>query len=68
MKRITKEDYTYYLMDKVTEPVEAIYRGCPNKSSSAICYCTGRCREIVGWKNTKTGEIKYDNPPLFQND
>jgi len=62
MKRITKEDYTYYLMDKVTEPMEAIYRGCPTE----VCYCTGRCREIVGWKNTKTNEIKYDNPSSFK--
>jgi len=34
--------------------VYAIYRGCPNRGKP--CYCTGECREIIGY-----GEFKPIN-------
>lgn len=30
-----------------------IYRGCPNKE----CFCSGACREIIGWRDKIFGEF-----------
>lgn len=43
-----KKDYFEELNKKVP-----IYKGCPNKE----CFCTGACREIIGWRDKIPGEI-----------
>lgn len=30
-----------------------IYKGCPNKT----CFCTGQCKEIIGYRDKIQGEI-----------
>jgi hypothetical protein len=28
-----------------------IYRGCPNTDSSVGCFCTGICKQIIGYRD-----------------
>jgi hypothetical protein len=51
-----KEEFTGYTPDPfkgnssflMNNNLEPIYRGCTNANG---CFCSGQCREIVGWKN-----------------
>lgn len=42
------KNYVTEIKDKVP-----IYKGCPNQQ----CFCTGACREIIGYRDKLPGEI-----------
>lgn len=33
-----------------------IYKGCPNSSNHGGCYCTGVCKEIIGYRDKLPNE------------
>lgn len=42
-----------------------IYRGCSNES----CFCTGACREIIGYRDKIPGEkipFKFEEEPEYE--
>lgn len=41
-------------IEKFNEKNVSILRGCPNQS----CFCTGKCKEIVGYRERVPGEIR----------
>lgn len=43
-----------------SEKREPIYKGCKNKT----CFCTNACKEVIGWKDKKTGNVEYVSNPL----
>ncbi len=51
------DDETLREISKKLETQEPIYQGCSNEQ----CFCTGKCREVIGYKNKVTGEIIYEN-------
>ncbi len=53
-----KYEYKKDLFEKA-ELTEPVYRQC----HAEVCYCSGRCKEIIGYKNKKTNEITYIQKP-----
>lgn len=55
---------TYDEIDTITDFIEntkdriPIRQGCPN----SICYCTGECQKIIGFRD-RLPEEKYPKPP-----
>lgn len=47
----TYEEYVKEFLDKHKDE-EPVHKGCKNK----VCYCTGDCKQIVGWKPKETLE------------
>lgn len=45
-KNELKKDENFCDWLKKQKDKKPIYRGCQND----VCYCTGKCREIVGWE------------------
>ena len=45
-------------VEKTKNSKTPIYKGCPNER----CFCTGACKEIVGWMP----KSKTSNPYLFK--
>lgn len=43
---------------------EPIYRGCNNRE----CFCTGKCKEIVGYKERPMNFIEILQSKKFSND
>lgn len=34
---------------------EPVRKGCLND----VCYCTGACQKIIGWRDPKTGKTEF---------
>lgn len=45
--------YNYSEKDVRTNTKVPIKRGCPNKQ----CFCTGKCNEIIGWRDKLSNEF-----------
>lgn len=57
MKDQKQNDLKYQIMKSTIDQYDKqvpIRRGCPNGQ----CFCTGKCQEIVGWRE-KTMEEKF---------
>lgn len=44
---LTNSQYNHSEKDTLTNGKVAIKRGCPNKE----CFCTGKCNEIIGYRD-----------------
>jgi hypothetical protein len=53
--RSLRDQYTDRLKNEVSKfnAKVPIYRGCPNTT----CFCTGYCKEIIGWRDKIDGEL-----------
>jgi hypothetical protein len=51
--RVSGSPYNYSEKDVRTNNKVPIKRGCPNKE----CFCTGRCNEIIGWRDKLPNEF-----------
>lgn len=52
-------DFKKEVMDRLLEQTKnrvPIRKGCPNAGVSG-CFCTGRCQEIIGWRDKYPDEI-----------
>jgi hypothetical protein len=50
---VSGSPYNYSEKDVRTNTKVPIKRGCPNKE----CFCTGRCNEIIGWRDKLPNEF-----------
>lgn len=50
---VSGSPYNYYEKDVRTNTKVPIKRGCPNKE----CFCTGKCNEIIGWRDKLPNEF-----------
>jgi hypothetical protein len=50
---VSGSPYNYSEKDVRTNTKVPIKRGCPNKQ----CFCTGKCNEIIGWRDKLTNEF-----------
>lgn len=51
-----KDELKYIFSQKAKEFSDSkvpIYRGCQNE----VCYCTGACKEIIGYRDRVPGEL-----------
>lgn len=50
-----RDQYTNQIKKEVHKFNEKvpIYKGCPND----MCFCTGDCKEIIGWRDKIAGEL-----------
>ena len=50
---VSGSPYNYSEKDVRTNTKVPIKRGCPNKE----CFCTGKCNEIIGWRDKLPNEF-----------
>ena len=50
---VSGSPYNYSEKDVRTNTKVPIKRGCPNKE----CFCTGKCNEIIGWRDKLHNEF-----------
>lgn len=50
---VSGSPYNYSEKDVRTNTKVPIKRGCPNKQ----CFCTGKCNEIIGWRDKLPNEF-----------
>ena len=50
---VSGSPYNYSEKDVRTNTKVPIKRGCPNKQ----CFCTGKCNEIIGWRDKLSNEF-----------
>jgi hypothetical protein len=50
---VSSSPYNYSEKDVRTNTKVPIKRGCPNKQ----CFCTGKCNEIIGWRDKLSNEF-----------
>ena len=50
---VSGSPYNYYGKDVRTNTKVPIKRGCLNKE----CFCTGKCNEIIGWRDKLPNEF-----------
>ncbi len=51
---VSGSSYNYSEKDLITNAKVSIKRGCLNKE----CFCTGRCNEIIGWRDKLHNEFQ----------
>jgi len=49
---VNNSTFNYNAMKEQTNRKVAIRKGCPNQQ----CFCTGKCQEIIGWRDKLPNE------------
>jgi len=49
---VSNSTFIYDAMKEQTNGKVAIRKGCPNQQ----CFCTGKCQEIIGWRDKLPNE------------
>lgn len=58
-RKLSFSDYLLQFRKKQTE-YEPIYRGCLNQQ----CFCSGKCKEIIGYRHKQTGKIDFNDESI----